>query len=129
MSTKLFAIKTKNAPKALGPYSQAIRAGDFIFCSGQIGIKSHDERKVIGDIKTQTEQVLKNLEAVLFASGVTLASVVKTDVFLQDMKDFSNMNEVYLKYFNQTQPARATIGVSKLPKDALIEISCIAVIN
>jgi len=121
------AIQTSLAPQAIGPYSQAIVTGDLIFCSGQIPLKPETGAVVEGGIKEQTEQVIKNLKAILQAASVELCDVVKTEVFLTDMANFSLMNEVYSQNFiSQPYPARATVEVSHLPKDVLIEISCIA---
>ncbi|PIR44098.1 reactive intermediate/imine deaminase [Candidatus Wolfebacteria bacterium CG10_big_fil_rev_8_21_14_0_10_31_9] len=120
-------IKTNLAPDAIGPYSQAIVEGNFIFCSGQIPINPETGLIIDGSIKEQTEQIIKNIKAVLNEAGVDLASVVKTDVYLSDMENFVLMNEVYAKNFSsQPYPARATVEVSRLPKDVLIELSCIA---
>lgn len=120
-------IKTNKAPKAVGPYSQAIRVGDLAFCSGQIGIDPVSGNLVEGGIEAQTEQVLKNLSAVLEAANLTLENVVKTDIFITNMEDYPKVNEIYGKYFNtETKPARVTAGVLSLPKGALIEISFIA---
>jgi len=121
------AIKTKLAPQAIGPYSQAIIAGDFIFCSGQISIDPKTGEIIKGGIEKQTERVIKNLKAILQEAGFALENVVKTEVYLANMEDFSIMNDVYGKYFIfQAHPARATVEVSRLPKNALIEITCIA---
>lgn len=121
-------ISTENAPGAIGPYSQAVRAGDLLFCSGQIPIDPASGEFVSDDVAKQTEQVIRNLEAVLAAAGGGLASVVKTTVFLKDMSDFGAMNEVYAKFFDENEPARATVEAARLPKDAKVEIECIAVI-
>jgi len=121
-------ISTENAPGAIGPYSRAIRAGGLLFCSGQIPIDPGTGEFVSGEIGAQTEQVLKNLAAVLEAGGASLADVVKTTVFLADMGDFTAMNEVYARHFDKNKPARATVQAARLPKDALVEIDCIAVI-
>ncbi len=122
-------ISTENAPGAIGPYSQAIKAGNMIFCSGQIPIDPATGEFVSDDVAEQTEQVLKNLKAVLEAAGATLADVVKTGVFLADMNDFAVMNEVYAKYFDANKPARATVQAARLPRDTRVEIDCIAVID
>ena len=119
-------ISTEKAPGAIGPYSQAIKAGNMIFCSGQIPIDVATGEFVSEGVAEQTEQVLKNLAAVLDAAGATLNNVVKTSVFLADMNDFAAMNEVYAGYFSAPAPARATVQVSRLPKDARIEIDVIA---
>lgn len=121
------AISTDRAPGAIGPYSQAVRAGGMIFCSGQIPIDPQTGAFVSDDVAEQTEQVLKNLAAVLEAAGTTLNDVVKTTVFLADMNDFAAMNEVYGKYFAENKPARATVQAARLPRDARVEIDCIAI--
>lgn len=120
-------ISTGNAPGAIGPYSQAIKTGGLIFCSGQIPIDPATGNFASDDIAGQTEQVLKNLSAVLEAAGSNLNGVVKTTVFLADMNDFATMNEVYGKYFGENKPARATVQAARLPRDARVEIDCIAV--
>lgn len=119
-------IKTSNAPAAIGPYSQAVRAAGFIFVSGQIPIDPQTGEFVPGGIAEQTEQVLRNLRAVLEAAGSSLAQVVKTTVFLADMNDFAAMNEVYARYFSEEAPARATVQAARLPRDARVEIEVIA---
>lgn len=119
-------ISTTDAPKAIGPYSQAIRSGNMLFTSGQIAINPSTNEMIAGDIKAQTEQVMKNLEGILKAAGMSFANVIKTTVFLADMKKFAEMNSVYAKYFPENPPARATVQVAKLPKDAEIEIELIA---
>jgi 2-iminobutanoate/2-iminopropanoate deaminase len=121
-------VSTDKAPGAIGPYSQAIKTGGMIFCSGQIPIDPVTGEFVSNDIAEQTEQVLKNLSAVLEAGGANLASVVKTTVFLSDMSDFAAMNEVYGRYFSENKPARATVQAARLPRDAKVEIECIAVV-
>lgn len=122
-------ISTENAPGAIGPYSQAVKAGNMVFCSGQIPIDPQMGEFVSDEIAEQTEQVLKNLSAVLEAAGTGLNNVVKTTVFLIDMNDFAAMNEVYAKYFNENKPARATVQAARLPRDARVEIECIALIG
>jgi len=119
-------IQTDNAPAAIGPYSQAIKAGGFVFVSGQIPIDPQTGQFVSGGIAEQTEQVLKNLSAVLEAAGSSLGLVVKTTVFLADMKEFSGMNEVYATYFLGPPPARATVAAAGLPRDARVEIEAVA---
>ncbi len=121
-------VKTEQAPKAIGPYSQAIitQAKKWVFVSGQIPIHPHTGEVVQGDIKVQTRQVLENLKAILLASGSGLECVVKTTVFLKDMNDFPLMNEVYATFFPSSPPARSTVEVSRLPRDVRIEIECIA---
>lgn len=121
-------IDTPNAPAAIGPYSQAIRKGNFIFCSGQIPVDPKTSEIVSGDVSVQTLQVLENLRQVLVAAGASPHDVVKTTVFLKSMGDFPAMNEVYAKFFGPHRPARATVEVSRLPKDVLVEIEAIAVI-
>lgn len=121
-------ISTSDAPGAIGPYSQAIKAGGFVFCSGQIPIDTATGEFVSGGVAEQTEQVLKNLSAVLKAAGATLESVVKTTVFLADMNDFTAMNDVYAKYFSSNKPARATVQAARLPRDARVEIECVATV-
>lgn len=120
-------IKTENAPGAIGPYSQAVKTENMVFCSGQIPIDPNTGEFVSDDVAEQTHQVLKNLSAVLEAAGTDLNNVVKTTVFLADMNDFTAMNEVYAEYFSENKPARATVQAARLPKDARIEIECIAV--
>lgn len=121
-------VSTENAPGAIGPYSQAVKTGNIVFCSGQIPIDPATGEFVSNDVAEQTEQVLKNLSAVLEAAGTGLNNVVKTTVFLADMNDFTAMNEVYAKYFSDNKPARATVQAARLPRDARVEIECIAVI-
>ena len=119
-------IHTDKAPKAIGPYSQAVVAGNLIFCSGQIPTDPATGEFVKGGIKEQTAQVFRNLAEVLQAAGSGFASVASVNVFLRDMNDFKDMNEVYAEKFGEHKPARATVAVAGLPKGALIEISCIA---
>ncbi|HVF30474.1 MAG TPA: RidA family protein [Pyrinomonadaceae bacterium] len=119
-------ISTEKAPGAIGPYSQAIKTNGMVFCSGQIPIDPATGEFVSNDITEQTEQVLKNLTAVLEAANTNLANVVKTTVFLADMSDFAAMNEVYGRYFDANKPARATVQAARLPRDARVEIECIA---
>jgi 2-iminobutanoate/2-iminopropanoate deaminase len=122
-------IQTENAPAAIGPYSQAIKAGGFVFASGQIPTDPQTGQFVAGGIAEQTEQVLKNLRAVLEAAGSSLDQVVKTTVFLADMKEFSGMNEVYARFFPEPPPARATVAVAGLPRDARVEIEVVAMVS
>lgn len=122
-------IKTDQAPQAIGPYSQGILTEAFIFVSGQIHLNPKTGEMVSGSIKEQTKQVLENIKAVLEAAGSSLDHVVKTTVFLQDMNDFSQMNEVYASYFRPPYPARSTIQVARLPRDAKIEIEAIALVE
>jgi len=119
-------ILTDQAPKAIGPYSQAIRAAGMIFTSGQVAIDPASQQVITGDIAAQTERVLKNLAAVLQASGSSLNKVLRCTVFLKNMGDFAAMNEVYGRYFTQAPPARSTVEVARLPKDLLVEIDVIA---
>ena len=118
-------IFTLEAPEPVGPYSQAIKSNNFIFCAGQIGIDPKSGRLVEG-VENQTRQVLENLKAVLRAAGVGLEKVVKTTIFLKNINDFKKVNEMYAEYFGKTKPARSTVEVSNLPKGALIEIEAIA---
>lgn len=119
-------IQTGHAPQAIGPYSQAVKANGLIFASGQIPIDPQTGQFVTGGIAEQTEQVLRNLEAVLEAAGSGLANVVKTTVFLIDMQEFTAMNEVYGRFFKEQPPARATVEAARLPRDARVEIEAIA---
>jgi len=122
-------IATDQAPKAIGPYSQAICAGNYVFVSGQIAIDPAIGKLAGETIEEQTRQVLKNMEAILIAQGLTLQNVVKTEVYLKDLKDFSAMNNIYAEKFSYPiKPARATVQISKLPLDAMVEISCVAFI-
>ena len=119
-------IQTDNAPKAIGPYSQAIKANGFVYASGQIPLDPATMQIVEGGIREQTDRVMNNLSAVLEAAGSSLARVVKTTVFLADLNDFADMNEVYGRFFGETPPARSTVQVSRLPRDVRIEIDVIA---
>ncbi|MDQ2746053.1 MAG: RidA family protein [Acidobacteriota bacterium] len=121
-------IATENAPGAIGPYSQAVKTGGMVFCSGQIPIDVATGEFVSNDVAEQTHQVLKNLSAVLEAAGSSLNNVVKTTVFLADMNDFATVNEIYAGYFSDNKPARATVQAARLPRDARVEIDCIAVV-
>lgn len=121
-------IATDRAPRAIGPYSQAVRAGNLVFASGQIPIDPATGEFVAGGIAEQTEQVLRNVRAVFEAAGVKLGQVIKTTVFLADMDDFNAMNEVYGRFFGENPPARATVQAARLPRDARVEIEAIAVI-
>ena len=120
------AVRTAGSPAAIGPYSQGVRAGGFLFCSGQIPLDPSTGEMVDGGIEAQAERVLKNLEAVLTAGGATFRSVVKTTVYLVDLGDFQEMNAVYGKFFPEDPPARATVQVVKLPAGARVEIDAIA---
>jgi 2-iminobutanoate/2-iminopropanoate deaminase len=119
-------IATDEGPKAIGPYSQAIKANGFVFLSGQIALDPATQQLISGDATAQTERVLQNLAGVLNAAGSSLAQVVKTTVFLKNMSDFAAMNEVYGRYFTQAPPARSTVEIARLPKDVLVEIDVIA---
>ena len=119
------AVHTDNAPKAIGPYSQAIVTSDFIFCSGQIGLDPQTQEMAEG-LEAQAHQVMKNLQSVLTEAGSSLSHVVKTTIFVIDIGDFAKVNEIYARYFHDHKPARATVEVSSLPKGALIEIEAIA---
>ena len=127
MSTRI-VVHSDAAPKAIGPYSQAIKTGNLVFCSGQIPIDPATGEFVSQDVTEQTEQVFKNLKAVLEAAGATLDNVVKTTVFLADMGEFAAMNDVYAQHFVENKPARATVQAARLPRDARVEIECIAVV-
>ncbi|PYS93602.1 MAG: hypothetical protein DMF64_04175 [Acidobacteria bacterium] len=122
-------VQTERAPKAIGPYSQAVVAGGFVFASGQIPIDPQTGEFVAGGTAEQTEQVLRNLSEVLAAAGSSFAQVVKTTVYLADMNDFAAMNEVYGHYFQTEPPARATVQAARLPRDARVEIDVIAMMN
>jgi len=119
-------ISTKDAPQAIGPYSQAIRANGFVFVSGQVAIDPATQQVISGDVAAQTDRVLKNLSAILKAAGSSLEKVVRSTVFLKNMGDFTAMNEVYGRYFSSAPPARSTVEVARLPKDVLVEIDVIA---
>lgn len=121
------AIHTDQAPKALGPYSQAIEAGGMVFASGQVPIDPATDQFVSGGIKEQTRQSLTNARSILQQAGTDLSHVVKTTVFLADMAHFAAMNEVYAEFFSQPYPARSAVAVKQLPKGALVEVECIAV--
>jgi 2-iminobutanoate/2-iminopropanoate deaminase len=119
-------IATDQAPKAIGPYSQAIRAAGLVFTSGQVAIDPATQQVIPGDIAAQTDRVLKNLSGVLQAAGTSLDKAVRCTVFLKNMGDFAAMNEVYGRYFGQAPPARTTVEAARLPKDVLVEIDVIA---
>jgi 2-iminobutanoate/2-iminopropanoate deaminase len=122
------AVLTANAPQPIGPYSQAIRAGQWLFCSGQVALDPKTGAVVGSDVETQTRQVMKNIEAVLTEAGASFDSVVKTTIFLKSMSDFPKVNEIYGANFRGTPPARSTVEVSRLPKDVLVEIEVIALL-
>lgn len=119
-------LHTDHAPKAIGPYSQAIRVGSFVFCSGQISINPQNQEVFLGDIKTQTEMVLGNVEGILKQAGLNFSNIVKTTIFLLDMADFATVNEIYGKRFAKDPPARSTVAVAGLPKGVRVEIEVIA---
>jgi 2-iminobutanoate/2-iminopropanoate deaminase len=119
-------VLTDKAPKPIGPYSQGVKINGFIYLSGQVALDPHTNEFAGGDIAEQTERVMENIRAILEAGGSYLRRVIKTTVFLQDMKDFAAMNEVYARYFGSAAPARSTVQVARLPKDALVEIEVIA---
>ena len=121
-------IKTEGAPLPVGPYSQGVAAGGMLFVSGQIALDPSTGAMIQGDIKDQTRRAMENLKEVLAAAGSGLERAVKTTIFITDMEKFSAVNEVYGEYFTRTLPARTTVEVSRLPKDALVEIDCIAII-
>ncbi len=123
-------VTSGNAPAAIGPYSQAIKVGGgYLFCSGQIGIDPETTEMVGDDVESQTKQVLKNIKAIVKASGSSMKNIVKTTVFLINLDDFAIVNKIYSKAFGNHKPARSTVQVSRLPLDALIEIECIAVLD
>ena len=119
-------IATDDGPKAIGPYSQAIKANGFVFVSGQVALDPATQQIIPGDVGVQTDCVLQNLAGILKAAGTSLERAVKTTVFLKNMSDFAAMNEVYGRYFTQAPPARSTVEVARLPKDVLVEIDVIA---
>jgi 2-iminobutanoate/2-iminopropanoate deaminase len=119
-------IQTKKAPAAIGPYSQAVKANGFIFCSGQIALDPESGIVTAVDVEGQTKRVMENVIAVLDAAGVTLAHVVKTTIFLKSMVDFPKVNEIYGSYFKENPPARSTVEVARLPKDVLVEVEVLA---
>ena len=121
-------ISTDRAPRAIGPYSQAIVSNGFAFLSGQIPLDPATNQMVDGDVAAQTERVMENLKALLEACGSSLGQVVKTTVFLKDMGEFARMNEVYARYFSENPPARATVEAARLPRDVRVEIECVAAV-
>ena len=121
-------IASEKAPKAVGPYSQAVRVGNLVFLSGQIPLDPATGQLIEGGIQLQTERVLENVRAVLEAAGLTFENVVKTTVYLKNLADFVHMNETYAKYFSSNPPARATVEVARLPRDVSVEIDAIAVV-
>jgi 2-iminobutanoate/2-iminopropanoate deaminase len=121
------AISTDHGPRAIGPYSQAIRANGFVFVSGQIALDPRTQQLVPGDISAQTERVLENLKGIVEAAGSSMDKAVRTTVFLLDMNEFAAMNEVYARYFSRSAPARATVQAARLPRDVRVEIDLIAI--
>jgi len=119
-------ISTSDAPQAIGPYSQAIKANGLVFVSGQVAIDPATQQVISGDVAAQTDRVLRNLSHILQAAGSSMAKVVRCGVFLKNMSDFAAMNEVYARYFTAAPPARSTVEVSRLPKDVMVEIDVIA---
>jgi 2-iminobutanoate/2-iminopropanoate deaminase len=125
-SSNRSVVEAKDAPKPIGPYSQAIKAGDFVFCAGQIALDPATGQLIQGDVSAQADRVLKNLSVVLAAAGTDLDHAVKTTIYLKNISDFTVVNEVYGRYFKSLPPARSTVGVAALPRDALIEIDIVA---
>jgi 2-iminobutanoate/2-iminopropanoate deaminase len=121
-------ISTNDAPQAIGPYSQAIKANGFVFASGQVAIDPATQQVIVGDVAAQTDRVLKNVSSILKAAGTGLEKVVRSTVFLKNMSDFAAMNEVYGRYFSAAPPARSTVEAARLPKDVLVEIDVIALV-
>ncbi len=121
------AVHTDRAPNPIGPYSQGIRANGFIFLAGQVALDPKSGELISGDVRQQTERTLENLKGVLEAAGANLNHVVKVTIFLKNMSDFAGMNEIYARYFPKLPPARSTVEVARLPKDALVEIELMAV--
>jgi 2-iminobutanoate/2-iminopropanoate deaminase len=119
-------VNTERGPKPIGPYSQAVKSNGFVYLSGQVALDPKTGELVGSDVRQQTERVIENIKGILEAAGASLHHVVKATVFLKDMNDFSAMNEVYARYFTAAPPARSTVQVSRLPKDALVEIEVIA---
>jgi 2-iminobutanoate/2-iminopropanoate deaminase len=124
---KLEAISSNDAPKAIGPYSQAIKTDNLIYTSGQIGLSPVTNALAGDDISSQTQQVLKNIKAVVEQAGSDMEHIVKVTIFLKDMNDYATVNNIYKDYFPSVKPARSTVQVTRLPKDALIEIECVAI--
>ena len=120
------SVKTTEAPEAIGPYSQAIRIGDFLYTSGQISLDPKTMEMITGNIELETKKVLQNIEAILSAEGLNFGHVIKTTVYLTDLSEFARMNQVYEKFFSDTKPARACVQVAALPKGAKVEIDAVA---
>ncbi|ORX90005.1 YjgF-like protein [Basidiobolus meristosporus CBS 931.73] len=129
MSVKPTSVYSENAPAAIGPYSQAMTANGFIFVSGQLPVNPKSGNIESNDVKEQTRQSLTNIRAILKEAGADFSNVLKTNVFLKDMNDFASMNEVYAELMGESRPARAAVEVARLPKDALVEIECVAVVS
>ncbi|KAI8995750.1 hypothetical protein HDU85_005054 [Gaertneriomyces sp. JEL0708] len=129
MSSALKIVATENAPKAIGPYSQAVVANGMVFTAGQIGFDPKTMEVVPGDVQDQTRQVLKNLRAVVEEAGSSMDKVIKTTVFLKDMNDFAKMNEIYAEAFGNARPARSAVQAARLPRDVLVEIEAIALVG
>lgn len=119
-------IRTEQAPQAIGPYSQAVAAGGFVYVAGQLALDPKTGQLVPGDVRIQTKRVMENIKAILESAGSSLAAVVKTTVFLRDLNDFGAMNEIYGSYFQEDPPARSTVQVAKLPRDGAVEIEVVA---
>ncbi|HEV2283091.1 MAG TPA: RidA family protein [bacterium] len=119
-------VRTEEAPQAIGPYSQAVVAGGFVYTAGQLALDPHTGQLVPGDVRIQTKRVMENIKAILETAGSSLANVVKTTIFLRDMNDFGAMNEIYGSYFQEDPPARSTVQVAKLPRDGAVEIEVVA---
>lgn len=126
---KQIIVQSDEAPIPIGPYSQAIKFENLVFLSGQIALDSQSGELVSGGVEEQTRQVLNNLSSVLRAGGASLATVLKTTIYLKDLSDFGKVNDIYAEFFKTSLPARSTVEVSRLPKDVLVEIDCIAYIN
>jgi 2-iminobutanoate/2-iminopropanoate deaminase len=124
--TRIDVVRTERAPAAIGPYSQAVTANGWVFCSGQIALDPDTGEVVAGGVEAQTDRVMRNLTAVLEAAGASLSTVVKTTVFLSDMADFQAMNEVYGRHLGEHRPARATVQAAGLPRGVKVEIECVA---
>lgn len=122
-------VMTEEAPQAIGPYSQAVVGGGFVFAAGQLALDPHTGQLVPGDVRIQTKRVMENIKAILESAGSSLANVVKTTVFLRDLNDFGVMNEVYGSYFQEDPPARSTVQVAKLPRDGAVEIEVVALVK
>jgi 2-iminobutanoate/2-iminopropanoate deaminase len=122
-------VRTEEAPQAIGPYSQAVGGGGFVFAAGQLALDPHTGQLVPGDVRIQTKRVMENIKAILESAGSSLANVVKTTVFLRDLNDFGAMNEIYGSYFQEDPPARSTVQVAKLPRDGAVEIEVVALLK